>query len=237
MVTDGILTWLMDLLAQLGHLSALPTFVALVITASVITIVRDWRFALWALLAQYVLLGILHLRMLPPELALIKVLVGVLVCPMIYWAARWVESEREHLAQVERREIAQSAGEVPLPPLPWPMRPTNWLFRLLSILLLSLVLYSLSISLPLPFLADAGAADMGPVCIWLALIGVFILVLTSEPLPGGMGLLTLISGFELFFDALSPGLVGIGVLAAIHLLTGLALSYLILVRDLTGEVL
>lgn len=223
----------MDLLSQLGNLSALPSFVGLVITASVIAVVRDWRFALWALLIQYILVGILHLRMLPPELALVKVLVGMLVCPMLYWAARWVESERAHKAEIERREIAARQGQVPLPPLPWPIRSTNWVFRLLAILLLGLVLYSISLSFSLPDVASG----IAPAGLWLAMIGLFILILTSEPLPAGMGLLTLVSGFGLYYDMLSPGLVGVGVLATIHLLMGLAISYLVTVRALTGEVL
>jgi hypothetical protein len=223
----------MDLLSQLGNLSALPSFVGLVITASVIAIVRDWRFALWALLIQYILVGVLHLRMLSPELALIKVLAGVLVCPMLYWAARWVESERAHKAEIERREIAARHGAVPLPPLPWPIRPTNWVFRLLAILLLGLVLYSVSRTFPLP----AVGTGITSASLWLAMIGVFILILTSEPLSAGMGLLTLISGFGLYYDLLSPGLVGVGVLATIDLLMGLAISYLVAVRALTGEVL
>jgi hypothetical protein len=222
-----------NFLSQLSELSALPAFVGLVITASVIAVVRDWRFALWALLVQYVLVGILHLRMLPPELALIKVLVGVLICPMLYWAARWVEGERAHKAEIERHRIATEQGQVPLPPLPWPLQPTNWMFRLLAILLLSLVLYSVSISWPLPWIAP----DIAPACLWLVLIGGFVLTLTSEPLPAGMGLLTLVSGFGLYYDVMSPGLVGVGVLATIDLLMGLALSYLITVRALTGEVL
>jgi hypothetical protein len=152
---------------------------------------------------------------------------------MLYWSARWVESERAHKAQIERQEIAREQGEVPLPPLPWPVRPTSILFRTLAILLLALVLYSVSISFPLPLIAS----DIAPSCIWLTLIGLFVLVLTSEPLPAGMGLLTLISGFELFSDVMSPGLVGVGILATINLVTGLAISYLATVRDLTGEVL
>ena len=95
----------MDLLGQLSDLSTLPAFLGLVVTASVIAMVRDWRFALWALLVQYILVGILHLRMLSPELALIKAFVGLLICPMLYWAARWVESERVH------KEL-QIAGEI-----------------------------------------------------------------------------------------------------------------------------
>ena len=222
-----------DLISQLANLSGLPAFIGLVITASVIAIARDWRFGLWALLVQYILVGVLHLRMLPFELALIKTLVGTLICPMLYWAARWVESERVHRAEIERRAIAVEKGEVPLPPLPWPVRPTNWAFRLLAILLLGMVLYSVSSAFPLPFIAP----DIAPACAWLGLIGLFSLVLTSEPLPAGMGLLTLISGFGLFYDVMSPGLVGVGVLSAIDLLIGLAISYLAVVRDLTGEVL
>ena len=221
-----------DVLSQLSSLAAWPTFVGLLFTAAVIVVARDWRFWLWSLLVQYVLLGVLHLRMLSPELALIKLVAGVLVCPMLYWAARWVESERGHRAEIERQRIA-GTGKVPLPPLPWPVRPTNWMFRLLSILLLGIVLYSVSRAFSLPFVD----ADIAPVCIWLWLVGLLTLVLTSEPLPAGVGLLTLVSGFELFFDAMSPGLVGIGILAAIDLLMGLAISYLTTVRDLTGEVL
>ncbi len=152
---------------------------------------------------------------------------------MLYWAARWVEGERAHKAEIERKKIAQQEGVVPLPPLPWPVRPTNWMFRLLTILLLAVVLYSVSQSFVLPFVD----ADIAPVCIWLWLVGVLILILTAEPLPAGIGLLTLVAGFGLFFDALSPGLVGVGILTAIDLLLGLAISYLVIVRDVTGEVL
>lgn len=223
----------MDLLSQLQNLSGIPIVIGLVITSSVIAIVRDWRFGLWALLIQYILLSLLHLRMLPAELSLIKLLVGMLICPMIYWSARWVESERAHKAQVERSKIAAESGHVPLPPLPWPVRPTSWIFRLLVVLLLGLVLYSVSSAFPLPFIAP----DIAPACIWLGLIGLLTLALTSNPLPAGMGLLTLSSGFELFFDVIAPGLAGVGVFAIINLLMGLAISYLITVEALTGEIL
>ncbi|MBN1639784.1 MAG: hypothetical protein JXA09_01020 [Anaerolineae bacterium] len=227
-----MLTW-PDVVRDLANLSAWPMFVGLVIASSIIVVARDWRFWLWALLIQYVLVSLVHLRALPPELALLKLIVGVLVCPMLYWAARWVETERAHRAEVERERIAEEGGTVPLPPLPWPVRSTHWTFRLLAVFLLGLVLYSVSRSLSLPFVDP----DIAAVCIWLWLVGLLVLVLTPEPLPAGIALLTLIAGFDLFFDALSPGLVGTGVLAAIHLLTGLAISYLTTVRELTGEVL
>jgi hypothetical protein len=222
-----------ELLSDLANLSAWPIFVALLVTTSVIVVASDWRFWLWSLLIQYLLLGVLHIRVLGPELALVKVVAGALVCPMLYWAARSVESERGHKAEVERERITREGGEVPLPPLPWPVRSTNWMFRLLATLLLFLVLYSVSRSLSLPVVD----ADIAAVCIWLWLVGLLVLVLTSEPLPAGVGLLTLISGFDLFFDAFSPGLVGLGILAAVTLLLGLAVSYLTTVRELTGELL
>ena len=221
------------LFSQLGHLSGAPALLGLFVTGTTIAVVRAWRFGLWALLAQYILISMLHLRMLSPELALIKLLVGVLICPMLYWAARWVESERSHKAEMERQEIAGKAERVPLPPLPWPTRPTNWAFRLLAAIFLGIVLYSVSLQSPLPFIAT----DLAPVCIWLWLIGLLVLILTAEPLSAGLGLLTLVSGFELYYDVMSPGLAGVGIFAAISLLMGLAISYLITVRELTGEVL
>ncbi len=223
----------MTIFAQLAHLSGIPVVIGLVITASIIAIVRDWRFGLWALLVQYMLLGVLHLRMLPPELALIKMLVGALICPMIYWSARWVESERAHKAELERQKIAREQKQVPLPPLPWPIRPTSGVFRLLVVLLLGMVLYSMSISLPLPLIA----ADLAPACVWLGLMGLLTLVLTASPLPAGLGLLTLVSGFELYFDVTQPGLAGTGLMAAINLALGLVIAHLITVDALTGEVL
>ena len=149
-----------EILSQLSDLSAWPVFLALIVTSSVIVIVHDWRFGLWALLGQYVLVSILHLRSLVPELALLKLMVGVLICPMLYWAARWVEGERTHKAEIERQKLAEQ-GEVPLPPLPWPVRPTNWQFRLLAVILLAIVYYSVSRSFTLPFVD----ADIAPVCI------------------------------------------------------------------------
>ena len=58
-------SWI-DSLGQLGNLSGEPVFAGLVITAAVIAVVHDWRFELWALLVQYVLISVLHLRMLYP---------------------------------------------------------------------------------------------------------------------------------------------------------------------------
>jgi hypothetical protein len=69
------------------------------------------------------------------------------------------------------------------------------------------------------------------------MIGLFVLILTPEPLPTGIGLLTLVSGFGLYYDTMSPGLAGVGLLAALDLVMGLAISYLITARALTGEVL
>jgi hypothetical protein len=220
-------------LSDLSELSAWPMLVGLIVTSSVIVVARDWRFWLWALLIQYGLVSVIHLRALAPQLALLKFVASALVCPMLYWAARWVETERAHKAQVERERIAEQEGTVPLPPLPWPVRSTHWTFRLLAVLLLGIVLYSVSRSIALPFVD----ADIAPVCIWLWLVGLLILVLTPEPFPAGIALLSLIAGFDLFFDALSPGLMGTGMLAALQLLTGFAISYLMTVRELTGEVL
>ena len=221
------------MLSQLAHLSGRPAFIGLIVTAAVVAVVRDWRLELWALLVQYVLVGMLHLRMLPPELAIVKVLVGALICPMLYWAARWVEGERAHRAEVEREKAAEREGEVPLPPPPWPVCPTNWVFRLLVVLFLGLVLYGVFTHLELPDIAP----DIAPACVWLGLMGLLVLLLTSEPLPAGIGLLTMVSGFELFFDITLPGLMGTGMWAAVDLTMGLAISYMVAVGGATGKVL
>ena len=91
-----------DFLSQLSRLSAWPAFVGVLVTSTVIVIARDWRFWLWALLAQYVLVSALHLRMLAPQLALLKLVVGVLICPML----RLRSGRRVPFASSARRALA-----------------------------------------------------------------------------------------------------------------------------------
>jgi hypothetical protein len=193
---------LSDVLAKLSFLTTTPAVVGLVITASLIVIVRDWRFLLAALLGQYVLAGLLLTRLIQPQVALTKVLIGDLVCVVLYLTARLVDVRG-----------ARTRGETSLP---------DFVFRLSAVLFVGLAVYTLSKRHPLPEVPS----DIGFACCWLASLGLLVLILTDEPLKAGMGLLTLITGFELFFSALERSLSVVGFLGIANFLIALAIAYL-----------
>jgi len=79
--------------------------------------------------------------------------------------------------------------------------------------------------------------DIGFACYWLALIGLLAMILTAEPLKAGLGLLTFMAGFELFYAALESGLSVFGFLGIVNLFMALAIAYLASAREveLVGE--
>jgi hypothetical protein len=75
-------------LQQFGALAREAAIIGLLVTGVVLILVRDWRLTLLALLGQYVFAGVVLSQMVLPEVALIKTLIGALICPMLYLAAR-----------------------------------------------------------------------------------------------------------------------------------------------------
>jgi uncharacterized MnhB-related membrane protein len=227
-----------EVLAKLSFLTTTPAVVGLVITASLIVVVRDWRFSLAALSVQYVLAGLLLTRLIQPQVAVIKVLIGALVCVILYLTARLVSEssesptlewedgdfppnvggDREEAAEDGRsRRLAsptsKTRAETSLP---------DFAFRLLAVLFVGLAVYTLSKRYPLPEVPP----DISFACYWLASLGLLVLMLTDEPLKAGMGLLTLITGFEPFYSMLERSLSVVGFLGIANFLIALAMAYI-----------
>jgi len=207
---------LAEVIARLSFLTASPAMAGLVVTASLIIVVRDWRVSLAALLAQYLLVGFLLTRLITPEVAAVKTLVGALICPILYLTARRVRWGRR-----------RSKYETSAPPTGWEVFPVGLPFRLLTVVLMGLVASSLLNSYPLPEVPR----DIGFACYWLALIGLLAMILTAEPLKAGLGLLTFMAGFELFYAALESSLSVVGFLGIVNLFMALAIAYLASARE------
>jgi uncharacterized MnhB-related membrane protein len=202
-----------DVLARLSFLTTTPAIVGLIVSASLLVIISDWRFSLAALSVQYVLAGLLLTRLIRPQVAVIKVLIGALVCVVLYLTARLLDA----------REKESVRAETSLP---------DFAFRFLATLSVGLAVYSLSRRYPLPEVPS----DVGFACYWLASQGLLALMLTEEPLETGMGLLTLITGFELFYSALERSLSVAGFLGIANFLIALAIAYLASSKaELTAE--
>ncbi len=207
---------LSEVIARLSFLTASQAVAGLVVTASLIIVVRDWRVSLAALLTQYLLVGFLLTRLIIPEVATVKTLVGALICPILYLTARRVRWGRP-----KSRPTGWEVFSVGLP------------FRLLALVLTGLVASSVLNSYPLPEVPR----DISFACYWLTLIGLLAMILTAEPLKAGLGLLTFMAGFELFYATLESSLSVVGFLGVINLFMALAIAYLASAREveLVGE--
>jgi hypothetical protein len=201
---------LADILAQLA---AVPTTVALLglaVTAGFLIIVADWRGSVLALIAQYLLAGLLLTRVIRPEIALIKALIGAMICLVLYVTARRVGWEYLPVAADEHpgRFLLALTGGTP--------------FRIMAALMALSLAYTAALRAPLsnvPVEVTFGVFTLG-------MMGVFNIALADEPLKGGMGLLTVITGFELYYSSIEQSLTVVGLLGVVNFMIALAVSYL-----------
>jgi hypothetical protein len=222
-----------EILDQLQFITRELALLGLFVTGGLIVLVRDWRASLLALLAQYLLTGLILSRLVSPEIALIKVLIGALICPMLYLAARqagWQIDRRSRLRMPGLQATADPASAVPAGSaqrVRGDVFPAGRAFRLLAVTLMGLLALALSRAYPMPAIPPS----VGLGSYWLILIGLLILMLTEEPLKAGQGLLTAIIGFELLYTTIERSLAMVWLAAVVNLLLALAIAYLAVVRD------
>ena len=210
-----------ELLAQLQFITNELAVLGLFITAAAIVLFRDWRVTLLALLAQYLMAGFLLVRLVSPEIALVKVFIGALTCTMLYLAAR--QGGYGSRATAHRRN---SRG-IGIRSFPRSLFGGSLSFRVLSLIMVLLLAVVLSQSYPLPQLPG----DVGLGTYWLILVGLLVLISTERPLPAAPGLLTIVIGFELLYSPLERSLTIVWLWAATTLLLAVGISYLIMIRS------
>jgi hypothetical protein len=194
----------------------------ILVTASVIFIVRDWRWSVLALTVQYLVVGLLFSDVLDPQLAFMKVMVGLFICLILYFTARQV-NWGQLPEDVTEDEAVQLREERLLRLGPY-MLPTDTPFRIFFALMVILAVFTLSQRsvFQLPIVPDYFTLAV------FALVGLGLVNLsfTSEPLKAGMGLLTFLTGFELFYSGLEQSVLMLAFLAAANLMVALVVSYL-----------
>jgi hypothetical protein len=207
-----------EILQQLQFISQETALLGLFLTAGLILVGRDWRLLILALLAQYILAGLILSRLVRPDIAILKVMIGAFICPILFLSARQVSFNPSlvSLLSKERRRSAPATGFV---------------FRLLATLLVVLVTIILSKTFILPDLS----LSLTVAVYWLILAGLTTLVLTEDPMKAGHGLLTILIGFDLLYTTLERSLLMTGLWGAVNLLIALAMSYLIVAKGATPE--
>ncbi len=213
----------MDALADLlAFLAGLPALAGLLLAAITIFLTSDWRLALTGLLVQYLLLGAALTRFIQPEVALAKILAGVLAVSILYLTARHIQELKgqPEIERMGRRILGLRIG--------WGAGPLGLPLRLLVVLLVALAVMRLFDLYHSPLVP----ADIVFAALWLGGMGVAGLVLGEEPLRVAPAVLTFLTGFDLVYTGLEPSLAVTGFLGALILLAALAFSYLATVHSL-----
>jgi hypothetical protein len=202
-----------DLLARVSFLAAMPATAGVFFTAGLLVVSRDWRLNVTALTAQYFFVVLLLTRLIRLEVAAVKGLTGWMICMVFYLTERRA-SALEHTPAAE--------DEVPS------RRWRRWImsaqasFGLLAALLVSVAAYTAALRMPLPEVPT----DITLACYLLAGLGLLLIGMSEAPMQVGFGLLTFLSGFDLFYVALEPSLAVAGLLGAVSFLIALATAYL-----------
>jgi hypothetical protein len=212
-------------------MAGIPAMVGLMLTAVTIFLTSDWRLSLTGLLVQYVLVGLALTRFIQVEIAIVKVLVGVLVVSILYLSARHAQ-EVNGPQGTEREEVRFLGLQVG-----WSAGPLGLPLRLMTIILVGLAVIRFfdDYRLLLPVLAEDNTtvpSDVALVALWLGGVGLMGLVVSGDPRRVAPALLTILAGFDLIYAGLAPNMAIVGLWGALTLLGALAFSYLTIVQGL-----
>jgi hypothetical protein len=199
-----------------------PALIGLTLTASALVILNDWRASFAALAAQYVFAAALTAQIVVSQVAVVKVLVGLLVVGIFALTGRQVNFGRP--------PAPDDGAAAPSPPFEF---ATNFPFRVLAAVMVVVAAWYTA-SQP-RFALPGLPLGLNIASYLLIALGLLNLGLTEEPMNAGMGLLTVLIGFEMLYAAFEQSLAVAALLAAVQFGVALAVSYLALLSRPAGE--
>ncbi len=180
----------------------------IVITASGLLLARDWRWSISLLALQYLAMFVLALQHWPLGMASVKVVAG-------WMSAAILGMTRSSISTTD------SAGEDT-----WPRgRP----FRLFAAGIVALIVVVVTPNVD-GIMADAGFAITGA-SLFLIGMGLLQLGITADILRLTIGLMTVLSGFEILYSAVEGSVLVAALLAVINLGLALVGSYLLIASN------
>ena len=202
---------------------AAPAVILVFLTATVLLVSRDWRLSLLTLGAQYLGVFILVGMQGRLETALTKLLAGW-IAGVVLWLALvgTPASGSGMISEGNPDRFSVSAST-----------PSGWLFRLLAVGIVGLAVSSLTAPL-LVWVQDL-RLEQGWGALLLVGLGLLHLGFTAHPLSVVVGLLTVLSGFEILYAAVEFSALVVGLLAGVNLGLALIGAYLFLAPTLLEE--
>lgn len=220
--------------------------ITLVLTAGAVLILRDWRWTLPALLVNYVAQGLFlaQQQFVVPDLSIagrefsslvfVKLITGVSVALILAITALTFSNDYglEDLDEFSLAELRRAARAAQRQRVAASRKAGDYILPLWAALMIGLASFFLPLVFPLAAqvyperAALAQAIDFS--WYWQALIGLTTLVLATDILKVGLGLLLCMSGFDVLYTTLANGvnIVALGMLSLVTLLLALAIAYL-----------
>lgn len=178
--------------------------VVILITATGLLITRDWRWSVILLAVQYLAMFVLTLQHWPLGMASVKVVAG-------WMSAAILGMTRSGIADLQLDEDT------------W---PRGRLFRLFAALIVVLIVTVVTPTVD-TIMADPGFAVTGGSLLLVGL-GLLHLGITGSVLRVTMGLMTILSGFEIIYSAVEGSVLVAALLAVINLGLALVGAYLLI---------
>jgi hypothetical protein len=188
------------------------------LTALGLLLINDWRISIGLLAAQYVGVFGLAAMQWPLTMAVVKLIAGWMAGTVLSMAVLSTPEVRDEMTASQASSGKLAGGPAYI--------PSNRLFYLLAAALVCLTIISLVLQM------SANIPDLPPEQAWggMILIGLGLLKLgfSSRPLPTTLGLLTVISGFEILYANLDSAPLTAGLLAGVNLALALGGAYMFL---------
>ncbi len=210
-----------DIVKTIATLPGTAVLISLLIASALLVVLVNWRLLIVVLGLQYIFIGLMLTRVVPIELAAVKALVGIMICPVLYITARRVNWGRPGEEADEKTDADRLRRRW------WHIVGAGWPVRVIVAVLALAISIGLASRSPLPIVADQTLSrDLTIGAFSVILLGLINAALAENPLKVGLGLLSIFAGFELFYTAVEPTLTIVGLLGLTNLFLALAIAYL-----------
>jgi hypothetical protein len=189
---------------MIPDLLILPAVILAFLTATILLTSWDWRISIVSLVIQYICVVVLVSSSWPWETAAVKLVAG------------WMASAVMVLALRNLPDGSINGGAIPV---------SDIIFRLLAAMMAGLFAFTGGARLVI-WLPDISVEQAYGSMILIAL-GLLHLGLTNHPFRVVLGLLTMLSGFEILYAALESSILIAGLLAIVTLGLAVICAYLI----------
>jgi hypothetical protein len=190
--------------------------IVLVASAAIVSLIRNWRVSLPALIIQSVVVGVLLARVIQPSVALVKPLAGIIACVTLSIAAQRADNSRAAHGEQTAEERIEHVN--------WRSVPSQVLLRAIAVLIVLVGAFGATVRFPLP----GNARELALGAYILLACGLFVVATSPEGLNIGTGLLMMISGVEIGYIPLEPSISVSILLGLMTLIVTIAIAYLTL---------